>query len=182
MREIPTRILEAVGQYALGKEEQLRLLVVALLAGGHVLVEGPPGTGKTLMARSFAQAIGGQFKRVQLTPDMLPSDATGFNLYRPALPACFTGLLYRPALPACFTGLMEAQSRDVSPRCRSLHPPTLRGISLGCASAPDAPYPASTPSPESPRCQATAAAALLEPEKMANLAPGRGVLHVGFGE
>ena len=99
MREIPTRILEAVGQYALGKEEQLRLLVVALLAGGHVLVEGPPGTGKTLMARSFAQAIGGQFKRVQLTPDMLPSDATGFNLYRPALPACFTGLmglLYRP--------------------------------------------------------------------------------------
>ena len=114
MREIPTRILEAVGQYALGKEEQLRLLVVALLAGGHVLVEGPPGTGKTLMARSFAQAIGGQFKRVQLTPDMLPSDATGFNLYRPALPACFTGLLYRPALPACFTGLLY---RPALPAC-----------------------------------------------------------------
>jgi len=83
LREIPSRILDAVGQYVRGKEEQIRLLVVALLAGGHVLVEGPPGTGKTLMARCFAQAIGGQFKRVQLTPDMLPSDVTGFNLYRP---------------------------------------------------------------------------------------------------
>ena len=83
LREIPSRILDAVGQYVQGKEEQIRLLVVALLAGGHVLVEGPPGTGKTLMARCFAQAMGGQFKRVQLTPDLLPSDATGFNLYRP---------------------------------------------------------------------------------------------------
>ena len=48
----------------------------------HRLLAGP-GTGKTLMTRSFAQSIGGQFKRVQLTPDLLPSDATGFNLYRP---------------------------------------------------------------------------------------------------
>ena len=52
-----------------------------LIAGGHVLIEGPPGSAKTTLANSFASAIGGSFKRIQLTPDMMPSDVTGFYLY-----------------------------------------------------------------------------------------------------
>ena len=83
LREIPARIMEAVGKHVQGRDELVRLLVVTLLSGGHVLVEGFPGTAKTLATKSFAQAIGGEFKRVQLTPDMLPGDITGFNLYRP---------------------------------------------------------------------------------------------------
>lgn len=83
LNQIPARILEAVSKYVEGREELVRLLTVALLAGGHVLIEGLPGTAKTLAARTFAQAIGGEFRRIQLTPDMLPGDATGFQFYRP---------------------------------------------------------------------------------------------------
>ena len=82
LRGVPGRIIEAVEQYVFGKNELLRHMVVAVLSGGHVLVEGYPGTAKTLAARSFAQAIGGEFRRVQLTPDLLPGDITGFNHYR----------------------------------------------------------------------------------------------------
>lgn len=82
LKRIPARILEALSQYVYGKDELLRLMIVSLLSGGHVLIEGLPGTGKTLAAHCFARAIGGQFKRVQLTPDLLPGDITGFNLYR----------------------------------------------------------------------------------------------------
>jgi len=83
LREVPGRIFGAVSRYVQGGEENIRLLTVALLSGGHVLLEGYVGTGKTLLARSFAQAIGGEFKRIQLVPDMLPGDVTGFNLYQP---------------------------------------------------------------------------------------------------
>ena len=83
LREVPGRVFQAVSRYVQGGEENIRLLTVALLSGGHVLLEGYVGTGKTLLARSFAQAIGGEFKRIQLVPDMLPGDVTGFNLYQP---------------------------------------------------------------------------------------------------
>lgn len=83
LREIPARIFQAVSRYVQGRDETVRLFTVALLSGGHVLLEGYVGTGKTLLARSFAQAIGGEFKRIQLVPDMLPGDITGFNLYQP---------------------------------------------------------------------------------------------------
>ena len=82
LREIPVRIQKTVEQFVHGKDELLRLLIIGLLAGGHILVEGLPGTAKTLTSRLFAQTIGGSFKRIQLTPDMLPGDITGFNLYR----------------------------------------------------------------------------------------------------
>jgi MoxR-like ATPase len=64
-----------------GKTENMKLLLVALLAEGHVLIEDVPGVGKTLMAKSLAVSIGGSFKRLQFTPDLLPSDVTGFNIY-----------------------------------------------------------------------------------------------------
>ncbi len=56
---------------------------MALIAGGHILIEGFPGTAKTKLAKSFATAIGGEFKRIQFTPDMMPADITGFYLYSP---------------------------------------------------------------------------------------------------
>jgi MoxR-like ATPase len=67
-----------------GKDDVVGLAVVALLAGGHLLVEDLPGTGKTLLAKSLAAAIGGRFGRVQCTPDLLPTDITGTSVYAPA--------------------------------------------------------------------------------------------------
>lgn len=80
-REIPTKILAEVSRCVLGRQEAIRLLLMALLCGEHVLVEGKVGSGKTLLARTFAQAIGGDFKRIQLEPDLLPGDITGFSHY-----------------------------------------------------------------------------------------------------
>jgi MoxR-like ATPase len=75
------RIVENVSQVIVGKRHTIELLLVALLGEGHVLLEDVPGLGKTLLAKSLARSIGGSFKRVQFTPDLLPSDITGFNVY-----------------------------------------------------------------------------------------------------
>ena len=83
LMNVPVRILESFSRYVQGREEMIRLLVVTVLAGGHALIEGPPGTAKTVIARLFTQAIGGKFSRIQLTPDMLPGDITGYQMYRP---------------------------------------------------------------------------------------------------
>ena len=74
-------VLAAVGRAVVGKEGQLRLVLAAILAGGHVMIEDNPGLGKTLLARSFAQVLGLDFKRVQFTPDLLPADVTGSFVY-----------------------------------------------------------------------------------------------------
>jgi MoxR-like ATPases len=78
---IGDRVLDQVGRAVVGRRAQLRLVLAAILAGGHVLLEDNPGLGKTLAARSFAQALGLDFRRVQFTPDLLPSDVTGSFLY-----------------------------------------------------------------------------------------------------
>jgi len=75
------RIVENVARVIVGKQHPVELLMVALLADGHVLLEDVPGLGKTLVAKSLAKSIGGAFRRVQFTPDLLPSDVTGFNIY-----------------------------------------------------------------------------------------------------
>jgi MoxR-like ATPase len=75
------RVLAAVGAAVVGKDAQLRLVLAAILAGGHVMIEDNPGLGKTLLARSFAQVLGLRFARVQFTPDLLPADITGSFIY-----------------------------------------------------------------------------------------------------
>jgi MoxR-like ATPase len=74
-------VLGQVERAVVGKRDALELVLAGILAGGHVLVEDNPGLGKTLAARSFAQALGLQFRRVQFTPDLLPADITGSFVY-----------------------------------------------------------------------------------------------------
>ena len=78
---IPKTVLNEVSRVVVGKEDERVILMAALLCGGHVLVEGPQGSAKTTMAKTFAKAIGGELKRIQFTPDTLPTDLTGFYLY-----------------------------------------------------------------------------------------------------
>ncbi len=75
------KIIKNVEEVIVGKREVIDLLMVALLCEGHVLLEDVPGTGKTMLARSMAISLGGSFKRLQCTPDLLPNDVTGVSVY-----------------------------------------------------------------------------------------------------
>lgn len=70
-----------INKVIVGKKKAIELVLVTILAEGHLLVEDVPGVGKTLLARALAKSIGGTFRRIQFTPDLLPSDITGFNIY-----------------------------------------------------------------------------------------------------
>ena len=121
-----TAVLDAVETAVVGKRESLELVLTGILAGGHVLLEDLPGLGKTLAARSFAQALGLPFTRAQFTPDLLPADLTGAEVFdqrtgefafRPG--PVFTGLLLADEInrtpPKTQSALLEAmQERQVS--------------------------------------------------------------------
>ena len=77
------KIIDNCGKVIVGKDEVIRQVTVSFLCGGHVLLEDVPGTGKTMLLRSFSRTVGGEFKRIQFTPDLLPSDLTGINFYNP---------------------------------------------------------------------------------------------------
>jgi MoxR-like ATPase len=81
--EIVQRIVTNVESAVLGKHQTIKLSVVALLAGGHILLEDAPGLGKTSLARALARTLGCRFIRMQFTPDLLPSDILGSSVYRP---------------------------------------------------------------------------------------------------
>ncbi|SDJ85292.1 MoxR-like ATPase [Halovenus aranensis] len=79
---LSSRILDAIGEAVIADRTFLETTMAGILAKGHVLLEDVPGTGKTLTARSFARALGLSFQRIQFTPDLLPADITGSNIYR----------------------------------------------------------------------------------------------------
>ena len=83
MRERIEQLNQNLGRTIVGKAEAIRLVLVALLAGGHALLEDVPGVGKTLLAKSLARSIDGRFQRLQCTPDLLPTDITGTNIWNP---------------------------------------------------------------------------------------------------
>ncbi|USG66282.1 MoxR family ATPase [Brevibacillus ruminantium] len=76
-------LLDTINRVIVGKEEQVRLLLTAMLARGHILLEDLPGMGKTVLAKTLAQAIGGTYNRVQFTADLLPSDVVGLHVFNP---------------------------------------------------------------------------------------------------
>ena len=80
VQQFATAIRENVSRVIVGKDNEIDLIVAAILAGGHVLMEDVPGTGKTLMAKTLAKSVNAQFKRVQFTPDLLPTDVTGLSV------------------------------------------------------------------------------------------------------
>jgi MoxR-like ATPase len=83
MQEHIQAVLENIEKVMIGKREVAELSIVALLTGGHVLLEDVPGVGKTMMVRSLAKSVGANFKRIQFTPDLLPSDVVGVSIYNP---------------------------------------------------------------------------------------------------
>ncbi|MBD2628162.1 AAA family ATPase [Trichormus variabilis] len=83
MREKIEALTQNLARTIVGKNEAVRLVLVALLGGGHALLEDVPGVGKTLLAKSLARSLDGKFQRIQCTPDLLPTDITGTNIWNP---------------------------------------------------------------------------------------------------
>jgi len=107
MRELYERLAGEVGKVVVGQEEVVRGVVTGLAVGGHVLLEGPPGVAKSLLASAIARALGLEFRRVQFTPDMLPSDLTGTSTLRAG------ELAFRPG--PVFTNLLLADEINRTP-------------------------------------------------------------------
>ncbi len=80
-QSIADRVLQNVRQVIVGKDDEIRMTLVGLLCEGHLLIEDVPGVGKTMLARAIARSVGCSFRRVQFTPDMLPSDVTGVSIF-----------------------------------------------------------------------------------------------------
>ncbi|MGZ4457737.1 MAG: AAA family ATPase [Nocardioidaceae bacterium] len=131
------QVLDEVGRAVVGKRHELTLVLAAVLAGGHVLIEDLPGLGKTLAARSFAQTLGLRFARAQFTPDLLPADLTGSFIYDQKAGEfefragpLFTGLLLAdeinrtpPKTQAALLEAMQEQQVTVEGQTFRLDPP-----------------------------------------------------------
>ncbi|TIV50281.1 MAG: AAA family ATPase, partial [Mesorhizobium sp.] len=81
VKALANAIREEVAKAITGQHDTVDLMLTALFAGGHILLEGPPGTAKTMTARCFAQALGVAYGRIQFTPDLMPGDIVGANIY-----------------------------------------------------------------------------------------------------
>lgn len=82
--DLCSKVLSQLQSAILGKEKEIEQILVAILASGHILIEDVPGTGKTQLVKSLAKTLGGQFRRIQCNPDLLPSDITGVSIFHPA--------------------------------------------------------------------------------------------------
>jgi MoxR-like ATPase len=102
-------IRQEIGKAVVGQEATVDLLLTALLARGHILLEGPPGTAKTLLAQCFAQALGLDYGRIQFTPDLMPSDIIGANLFN------FQTSSFTLTRGAIFTDLLLADEINRTP-------------------------------------------------------------------
>lgn len=110
----PHAILENLQQVIKGKPDQLELLLIAILAGGHALLEDVPGVGKTTLAKTLARTFDGDFKRIQFTPDLLPGDILGSSIYNPK-----TGEFTFKAGPIFSHVVLADEINRASPRTQS---------------------------------------------------------------
>ena len=116
VRELGARIAANMARVVMGKPEAIRLVLAAVLAGGHLLIEDVPGVGKTVLAKALARSIGSSFKRIQFTPDLLPGDVTGLEIYNQQSWA----FEYRPAPSwrrSCWPTRSTAPRRRRNPPC-----------------------------------------------------------------
>jgi MoxR-like ATPase len=114
MRDRIEQLKQNLSQTIVGKADAIQLTLVALLSGGHALLEDVPGVGKTLLAKSLARSIAGQFKRIQCTPDLLPTDVTGTNIWNPQ-----TGQFEFMAGPVFTNILLTDEINRATPRTQS---------------------------------------------------------------
>ena len=114
MVSLVEKLKQQIESVIIGKPEAVQLALTALLARGHVLVEDLPGTGKTTLAKTIARSLGGLFKRVQFTPDLMPSDVTGMNYYNPK-----TGDFEFRAGPVLTNILLADEINRATPRAQS---------------------------------------------------------------
>ncbi len=108
------KLIENMEKVIIGKVETVKLLIVGLLTNGHILIEDVPGLGKTMLALTLAKSINGDFKRIQFTPDLLPSDITGGFVYRPK-----TGEFDFKKGPAFTNILLADEVNRTTPRTQS---------------------------------------------------------------
>ena len=114
IQAVADQLIDQVEHVIVGKRVVIEQVVVALLCEGHVLIEDVPGIGKTMLARAMATALGGQFSRVQFTPDLLPSDITGSLIFDPRT----SDFSYRPG-PIITNVLLADEINRAGPRTQS---------------------------------------------------------------